>query len=102
MKRASEEMTRNRVPVDCVKCRFYNGHLEYCRKHSAKTLPFCFGYDGEEREYHVKTTTVNPNWLHEALSDMPEYVQQHYVEYWHNKILSDGKEQGNDEQGQAD
>lgn len=94
VERVSEEMTRNRVPVDCVKCRFYNGHLEYCRKHSAKTLPFCFCYDGEEREYHVKTTTVNPYWLHEAFSDMPENVQQRYAECWHNKILSDGKEQG--------
>lgn len=101
VKRASEEMTRNRGPVDCVKCRFYNGHLEYCRKHSAKTLPFCFCYDGEEREYHIKVTTDN-SVLSEAISDMPEYVQQHYAEYWHNKILSDGKEQGNDGQGQAD
>lgn len=101
VKRASEEMTRNRVPVDCVKCRFYNGHLEYCRKHSAKILPFCFCYEGEEREYHIKVTTDN-SVLSEAISDMPEYVQQHYAEYWHNKILSDGKEQDNDGQGQAD
>lgn len=40
--------------------------------------------------------------ISEVLSGMPEDVQRHYAEYWHNKILSDGKEQGNDEQGQAD
>lgn len=105
MKYASEEMTRKGVPVDCVKCRFYNRHDEFCRKHNEKTLPFCFCYDGEEREYHVKVTTDNPNLsdvISEMISDMPEYVQQRYAEYWHNKIFSDRKEQGDDGQGQAD
>lgn len=66
VKSAAEEINPNGVPVDCVKCRFYNGHLEYCRKHSAKTLPFCFCYDGEEREYHIKVNTDDPMMMKEV------------------------------------
>lgn len=106
VKSAAEEATCKGVPVDCVKCRFYNGHLEFCRKHNEKTLPFCFCYDGEEREHHIKVTTDNPNLsdvISEMISDMPEYVQQRYAEYWHNKIFSDRKErEDNNGQGKDD
>lgn len=105
VKTAAEDITRNRVPVDCVKCRFYNGHLEYCRKHSAKILPFGFCYEGEERAYHIKVTTDNPN-LSDAISDifseMPEDVRRHYMKHWNKKILNDRKEQGDVGQGKTD
>lgn len=95
VKTAAKEINRNAVPVDCVKCRFYNRQFEICRKKNEKVLPFCFCYDGEEREFHVKVTTDNPHLsdvISEMISDMPEYVQQRYAEYWHNKIFSDRKE----------
>lgn len=54
VKSAAEEATRKGVPVDCAKCRFYNKQFEICRKKNERVLPFCFCYDGEEREYRVK------------------------------------------------